>query len=65
MQTFDSSLFKLYREGLITQEEALRNSDAANNLRLKMTLAEKDALNRSREKAEKLTLVLEDKLDRE
>ena len=40
MQTFDMSLFKLYNEGKITQEEALKNADSKNNLRLKMTLAE-------------------------
>jgi twitching motility protein PilU len=40
MQTFDQSLFDLYREGKITFEEALRNADSANNLRLRVKLAE-------------------------
>ena len=40
MQTFDQSLFKLYQKGLITEEEALRNADSANNLRLEMKLAD-------------------------
>jgi twitching motility protein PilU len=40
MQTFDSALFKLYKEGRITEEEALRNADSANNLRLKISLSE-------------------------
>ena len=36
MQTFDSSVFKLWQEGLITEEEALKNADSANNVRLKI-----------------------------
>ena len=39
MQTFDMSLFKLYTDGLISMEEALRNADSANNLRLKISFA--------------------------
>jgi twitching motility protein PilU len=31
-QTFEQALFKMYREGTITQEEALANADSANNL---------------------------------
>jgi twitching motility protein PilU len=31
-QTFEQSLFKMIRDGLITQEEALSNADSANNL---------------------------------
>lgn len=31
-QTFEQALFKMLREGLITQEEALTNSDSASNL---------------------------------
>jgi len=40
MQTFDTALFKLYREGRIHLEEALKNADSRNNLRLRITLAE-------------------------
>ncbi len=39
MQTFDSALFKLYQQGRIDEEEAVRNADSANNLRLKIKLA--------------------------
>jgi len=42
MQTFDSALFKLVKEGRITEDEAIRNADSANNLRLKISLAEDD-----------------------
>ena len=38
MRTFDHSLFELYNEGLITQEEALKNADSANELRLNIKL---------------------------
>lgn len=41
MQTFDLALFNLYKEGRITQEEAIKNADSANNLRLKIQLDEK------------------------
>ena len=40
MQTFDQHLFMLYQEGKISLEEALRNADSANNLRLRVKLAE-------------------------
>jgi len=41
MQTFDQALEKLYFENKITLEEAMRNADSKNNLRLKIQLAEK------------------------
>ena len=41
MQTFDQALFNLYQAGQITEEEAIRNADSANNLRLRISLAEK------------------------
>lgn len=37
-QTFDQALFVLYKEGKISLEQALINSDSANNLRLKIKL---------------------------
>jgi len=40
MQTFDSHLLKLYKSGIISLEEALRNSDSPNNLKLKISLSE-------------------------
>jgi twitching motility protein PilU len=38
-QTFDQALFALYKDGNISLEQALANSDSANNLRLKIKLA--------------------------
>jgi len=40
MQTFDQALFDLYKMGKISLEEALRNADSQNNLRLKISLSE-------------------------
>ena len=40
MQTFDQSLFDLYKAGKISYEEAIRNADSANNLRLRIKLSE-------------------------
>lgn len=40
MQTFDQSLYELYKAGKITLEEGLKNADSANNLRLRVKLAE-------------------------
>ena len=42
MQTFDGALFHMYKEGKISLEEALRNADSQNNLRLRISLSEKD-----------------------
>jgi twitching motility protein PilU len=39
MMTFDSALFELYQEGLISEDEALRNADSLNNVRLKIKFA--------------------------
>ncbi|HEV8694073.1 MAG TPA: PilT/PilU family type 4a pilus ATPase [Lysobacter sp.] len=38
MRTFDWALFELYNEGLISYEEAIRNADSANELRLNIKL---------------------------
>ena len=39
MKTFDTALFELYQEGLISEDEALRNADSPNNVRLKIKFA--------------------------
>lgn len=38
MQTFDQSLFQLYEDELISYEDALRNADSVNDLRLQIKL---------------------------
>jgi len=43
MQTFDNALFKLMRAGTITEDEAIKNSDSPNNLKLKIKLNDSQA----------------------
>jgi twitching motility protein PilU len=45
MQTFDQSLFDLYEGRLVTFEDALRNADSLNDLRLQIKLHSKRAKN--------------------
>jgi len=49
MQTFDHALFELYRDGLIDIEEAIKNADSANNLRLKINMSEGNPPDEERE----------------
>jgi twitching motility protein PilU len=46
MQTFDQHLFDLYDTGIITYEDALRNADSVNDLRLMIKLHSTEAKNR-------------------
>ncbi len=46
MQTFDQALFDLYEEGRISYEDALRNADSVNDLRLMIKLHSKESKNR-------------------
>ena len=43
MRTFDQALFELAEAGHITREEAMRNADSLNDLRVKFRLEGKDA----------------------
>lgn len=45
MQTFDQSLFDLYEGQLVTYEDALRNADSVNDLRLQIKLNSQRARN--------------------
>jgi twitching motility protein PilU len=40
MQTFDGALYRLYKDGRIDLDEAMRNADSPNNLRLRINLSE-------------------------
>lgn len=40
MQTFDGHLLRLFKEGVISLDEALANSDSPNNLKLKINLSD-------------------------
>jgi twitching motility protein PilU len=46
MQTFDQALFDLYEAGHVTLEDALRNADSVNDLRLQVKLHSQRARNR-------------------
>ena len=46
MQTFDSALFELYEAGKISYEDALRNADSVNELRLQIKLEGAEAKTR-------------------
>ena len=46
MQTFDQALFELYEAGHISYEDALRNADSMNELRLAIKLQGKEAKDR-------------------
>ena len=43
MQTFDQALFDLYEKGQIKYEDALRNADSVNDLRLRIKLESKES----------------------
>ena len=43
MQTFDQALFDLHEADEITYEDALRNADSVNDLRLRIKLEGKDS----------------------
>jgi twitching motility protein PilU len=60
MRTFDSALYHLYRAGKISLDEAIKNADAANNLRLRIELGEKaEGKNQSNDDFSGLSLVEE------
>ncbi len=46
MQTFDQALFDLFESGSISYEEALKNADSVNDLRLKIKLESKQTMDR-------------------
>lgn len=56
MQTFDMALFNLYKSGKITLDEALKNADSVNNLRLKVKLSEDSVVTSKSEKRTELVL---------
>ncbi|MEE9444164.1 MAG: PilT/PilU family type 4a pilus ATPase [Cocleimonas sp.] len=48
MQTFDSHIYKLYKQGIVSLEEALKNADSASNLQVRINLEDNtfaDAMN--------------------
>jgi len=47
MQTFDSHIYKLMKQGIISEEEALKNADSASNLQVRMNLEDNTYSNMS------------------
>jgi len=54
MQTFDSHLFKLYKQGMISLEEAYKNADSPNNMKVKVNLMQDDPGQNEEAKAERM-----------
>lgn len=57
MKTFDQALFDLYEEGAIGYEDALRNADSKNELRLRVKLESKRSFKADGEGAESLEML--------
>ncbi|MDP6994024.1 MAG: PilT/PilU family type 4a pilus ATPase [Woeseiaceae bacterium] len=61
MQTFDQALFTLWEDGIISYEEAMRNADSMNELRLRIKLESKRESAIADQQAESLHIMEEDK----
>jgi twitching motility protein PilU len=61
MQTFDQALFALYEDGAISYEDAMRNADSQNELRLRIKLESRREAANSKEATESLALQQEEK----
>lgn len=60
MQTFDQALFYLYEDGIVTYEEAMRNADSKNELRLRIKLESKRDSSAAEQQADSLAIMEED-----
>ncbi len=60
MQTFDQALFDLYEQAIISYEEAMRNADSKNELRLRVKLESKRDSAIADQQAESLHIMEED-----
>jgi len=60
MKTFDQDLFDLYEAGKISYEEAMRNADSKNELRLRIKLEGKRDVDDAEERAKGLSLANEE-----
>jgi twitching motility protein PilU len=59
MKTFDQALYELYEAGLISYEDALRNADSKNELRLRIKLESKREMKSENEGAASLRILEE------
>ena len=60
MRTFDQDLFDLYEAGKIDYEEAMRNADSKNELRLRVKLESKRDSSIADQQSESLRIMEED-----
>ena len=60
MQTFDQALFYLYEDSAISYEEAMRNADSKNELRLRIKLESKRDSSIADQQSESLNIMEED-----
>ena len=60
MQTFDQALYDLYESGAISYEEAMRNADSKNELRLRVKLESKRDSSIADQQSESLKIMDED-----
>ncbi len=60
MRTFDQALFELYEAGMISYEDAIRNADSKNEVRLRVKLESKREARLSDESAESLRIMDEE-----
>ena len=60
MQTFDQALFALYEDAIISYEEAMRNADSKNELRLRIKLESKRESSIADQQSESLRIMDED-----
>jgi twitching motility protein PilU len=60
MQTFDQSIFALYEDNIISYEEAMRNADSKNELRLRIKLESKRESSIDDRQSESLKIMEED-----
>jgi len=60
MQTFDQALYTLYEDADISYEEAMRNADSKNELRLRIKLESKRESSIADQQSESLRIMEED-----
>lgn len=60
MQTFDQALYYLYEDGVISYEEAMRNADSSNELRLRIKLESKREDSLAKQQAESIKMMEDD-----
>jgi len=60
MKTFDQALFELYEAGMISYEDALRNADSKNELRLRVKLESKREMKNPESEGHALQIVEEE-----